>query len=311
MEIVGGFVSRGKGLGRTATLGDQSNGNIKYADVSSSLNSLQDALTEADQLALHRHLTYVYIAADLFTQVALRYLAEQMQTPTTLFDASHCLVLPNPASGPAVLLVGPYDKLSGVLLGMFAVCTLIDQPERLGGASFQLYVLQPMRGPKQASSNEAFANNLQLLDNRPRQLSFDNSTWLTTRWSFIRSALPQYRTTYTYTLQALLHGSGNKGLNVSSQCVFTSMRTRDELLVSFQLPTSTSHSSVFMDSCVPACGAGSYIRDGTRTHHLRTIGELMHIDRADNIPMSREPASLAVPHSAFRLAFVTTCRTLA
>src|SRR5260370_18200865 len=174
MEIVGGFVSRGKGLGRTATLGDQSNGNIKHGYAYNTLNSLQDALTEADQLALHRHLNHVYIATDLFTQVALRYLAEQMQTPATLFDASNCLVLPNPASGPAVLLVGPYDKLSGVLLGRFAVATLIDQPERLGGAPFHLYLLQPIPAPKQASSNEAFANNLQLLDNRPRQLSFDN-----------------------------------------------------------------------------------------------------------------------------------------
>ncbi len=240
MYTVAGFVIIGQLLGSTATLVDETNGNIKHGYNYNTLNSLQDALTEADQLALHRHLNHVYIATDLFTQVALRYLAEQMQTPTTLFDASHCLVLPNPASGPAVLLVGPYDKLSGVLLGQFAAVTLIDQPERLGGAPFQLYVLQPMRGPKQASSNEAFANNLQLLDNRPRELSFDNSTWLTTRWSFIHSALPQYRTTYTYTLRALLHGNGNKGLNVSSQCVFTSMRTGDELLVNFQLPTSAS-----------------------------------------------------------------------
>jgi len=240
MYIVAGFLIIGQLLGSTATLVDETNGNIKHGYAYNTLNSLQDALTEADQLALHRHLNHVYIATDLFTQIALRYLAEQMQTPTTLFDASHCLVLPNPASGPAVLLVGPYDKLSGVLLGRFAVATLIGQPERLGGAPFQLYVLQSMRGPKQASSNEAFASNLQLLDNRPRELSFDNSTWLTTRWSFIHSALPQYRTTYTYTLRALLHGNGNKGLNVSSQCVFTSMRTGDELLVSFQLPTSAS-----------------------------------------------------------------------
>ena len=240
MYTVAGFVIIGQLLGGTATLVDETNGNIKHGYTYNTLNSLQDALTEANQLALHRHLNQVYIATDLFTQAALRYLVEQMQTPTTLFDASHCLVLPNPASGPAVLLVGPYDKLTGILLGRFAAATLIDQPERLGGAPFQLYILQPISGPKQASSNEAFANNLQLLDNRPRQLSFDNSTWITTRWSFIRSALPEYRTTYTYTLRALLHGNGNKGLNVASQCVFTSMRAGDELLVSFQLPTSAS-----------------------------------------------------------------------
>lgn len=238
MYVVTGFVIIGQLLGSTATLIDETNGNIKHGYTYNTLNSLQNALTEAEQLALHRHLNHVYIATDLFTQAALRYLAEQMQTPTTLFDASHCLVLPNPTSGPAVLLVGPYDKLTGILLGRFAVATLIDQPERLGGAPFQLYIVQPISGLKQATSNEAFANNLQLLDKWPRQLSFENSTWLTTRWGFMRSALPQYRTTYTYTLQALLHGNSNKGLNISSQCVFTSMRAGDELLVSFQLPTS-------------------------------------------------------------------------
>jgi len=227
-------------LSSMATITDQASGNIPHGYSFNTLNSLQDALAEADQLALHRHLNRVYIATDQFTQVALRYLAEQVQTPTTLFDASHCLVLPNPADGPAVLLVGPYDKLTGVLLSHFAITTLVDQPKRLGGVPFQLYIVQPIVPSELASSNVGFVNNLQLFYHRAQSFNFNSSTWLTSSWSFIRSASPKYRTTYTYAMKALFNHSGNDGLSVSSQCVSTSMRAGDQLIVSFELPKGTS-----------------------------------------------------------------------
>jgi 4-amino-4-deoxy-L-arabinose transferase-like glycosyltransferase len=226
-------------LGSFAAITDEANGNNPHGYSYNTLNSLEDALAEADQLALHQHLNHVYITTDEYTQAALRYLAEQMQTPTTLFDASHCLVLPNPAAGPAVLLVGPDDKLTDVLLGQFAIATLVDQPKRLGGAPFQLYIVQPMAGSKPNTTNEAFVNNLQLLNNQAQQLRYDNSIWLATHWSFIRSAAPNYRTTYTYTMKALLNGNANDGSTVSSQCVSTSMRAGDQLIVAFQQPKVT------------------------------------------------------------------------
>jgi len=227
-------------LGSTAVLIDEASSNNLHGYSYNTLNSYEDALAEADQLALRRHLNHVYIATDQFTEVTLRYLAEQMQTPTTLFNASRCLVLPDPTDGPAVLLVGPYDKLTGVLLSQFAITTLVDQPKRLGSAPFQLYIVQTIAGPKPTPSNEAFVNNLQLLDNRAQQLSYDNSTWLTMRWRFIRSASPNYRTSYTYAMRALLNDNGNGGLSISSQCVSTSMRTGDQLVVAFQLPKGVS-----------------------------------------------------------------------
>jgi len=227
-------------LGSTAVLIDEASGNNLHGYSYNTLNSYEDALAEADQLALRRHLNHVYIATDQFTEVTLRYLAEQMRTPTTLFNASRCLVLPDPTDSPAVLLVGPYDKLTGVLLSQFAITTLVDQPKRLGSAPFQLYIVQTIAGPKPTPSNEAFVNNLQLLDNRAQQLSYDNSTWLTMRWRFIRSASPNYRTSYTYAMRALLNDNGNGGLSISSQCVSTSMRTGDQLVVAFQLPKGVS-----------------------------------------------------------------------
>ena len=104
----------------TASIVDTASGNFSDRDFPpypyhNDLRSLQHALSEADQLAQQRHLNRVYITTDAATQTALRYLAEQMQTPTTLFDTTNCLVLPNPASGPTVQLVGPYDGLTNAL----------------------------------------------------------------------------------------------------------------------------------------------------------------------------------------------------
>ncbi len=196
------------------------------------LRSLQQALGEADQLAQRRHLNRVYVTTDRATQTALRYLAEEMQTPTTLFDATRCLVLPNPANGPAVLLVGPYDDLTNVLLSQFASATLVDQPARLGGPPFRLFIVTPKVSAPDAQ--EEFAQNLRLMDGRARYLNFNNSSWLVTRWSFLQSAQPRFRTTYSYALTALVNGDSGPG--EQSVCTFTSMGEGDELLVVFNLP---------------------------------------------------------------------------
>src|SRR6266849_8575960 len=223
-------------LGSTAVLIDEASGNNLHGYSYNTLNSYEDALNEADQLATLHHLNHVYIATDQYTQNSLDYLAEQMRTPTTLFNASRCLVLPDPADGPAVLLVGPYDKLTGVLLGQFATSTLIDRPERLGGAPFQLFIVKPITIAL-SQSTSSFLNNLQLLDKRVRHFSYDNSLWLVTHWRLLRSASPGYRTTYTYTMRALLNG--NRGPGISSQCISTSLRPGDQLIVAFQVPRAT------------------------------------------------------------------------
>jgi hypothetical protein len=221
-------------LSSFAGIVDNATGSSSHGYSYNTLNSLEDALTEADQLALHHHLNHVYITTDQYTQAAFRYLAEQLQTPVTLFDASQCLVLPGPTSGPAVLLVGPYDTLTGALLNRFAMATLIDKPARLGGAPFQLYIVRPSGSPMPRTTNEAFVNNLQLLDDQAQQLRFDNSTWLTTRWRFLHSAEPNYRTTYTYTMLERFNTDSNQRSSVSSQCISTSKRAGDQLVVAFR-----------------------------------------------------------------------------
>ena len=46
------------------------------------------------------------------------------------------------------------------------------------------------------------------------------------------------------------------------------------------------------------------IREGTRKPHLSPIGNLMHIDRANQVTVSREATGTADPISAFGLVFV-------
>ena len=160
-------------LGSVAGLVDEVSGNNLHGYSYNTLSSLEEALKKTDQLAILRHLNHVYIASDQYTQTSLDYLAEQTHTPTTLFDASRCLVLPNATTGPAALLIGPDDTLSLALLSHFARATLVSRPERLGGAPFRLYIVQPLPVSTSTPSHEAFVHHLQLLDSQVQQFRFD------------------------------------------------------------------------------------------------------------------------------------------
>ncbi len=197
------------------------------------LSSLQHALAEADQLAAKRRLSRVYITSDAATQTALSFLTEQMHTPATLFDAGKCLVLPGLQTGPAALLVGPYDSLTNALLAHFARATLIAQPARLGGAPFKLYLVDPAASIASATTQTQFGNDLQLLGVQSLPLAVNNASWLVTRWQLLRSASPAQRTTYNYTFSMLPAASAT---TMQATCSLSSMQPGDLLLAAFALP---------------------------------------------------------------------------
>jgi 4-amino-4-deoxy-L-arabinose transferase-like glycosyltransferase len=196
------------------------------------LSSLQHALSAADQLARQRHLARVYITSDAATQTALGFLTEQMHTPTTLFDAGTCLVLPGAEAGPAVLLVGPYDSLTNALLAHFAHATLIAQPARPGGSPFKLYLVDPFPSIASATTQTQFDNDLQLLGVQA-PLAVGNASWLVTRWQLLRSAPSALRTTYNYTFSTLAAAASTA---MQTTCGLSSMQPGDELLAAFALP---------------------------------------------------------------------------
>ncbi len=224
-------------LGSSAAVVDASSGNFNDRAFQpypyhNDLQSLRHALSMADVLAQHEHLSRVYVTTDAATQTAIRYLAEQMQTPTTLFDVTRCLVLPNPASGPAVLLVGPYDTLTTALLAQFATTRLVEHPARLGGNPFSLYVVNTLPLPPSSSTaQEAFTHQLQLLDAHLLLPHVQNMAWAVTRWSLLQPGIPALRTTYNYRFQA----TNSAGQTQTSVCTLTTVHAGDQLLVAFPL----------------------------------------------------------------------------
>ncbi|MGI9057883.1 MAG: ArnT family glycosyltransferase [Ktedonobacteraceae bacterium] len=226
--------------GSTASLLDTTRGINNHIFGYNDLGSLQHALQEADQVAQTHHLNRVYITISLKDDslTALPYLAEQMHTPSTLFDATACLVLPSLASGPAVLLMRSTDTLGVTLLRHFATITLVDKPPLLGTSPFLLYIVTPTLLP--TSTQHGFANHLQLL--APAQLFMQGTTpFLATHWTLLNNAQPGSFKTYTYTVRAKSTTPyiSTKG-TIRSDCLFTAIRAHDQLIASFPLP----HSSV-------------------------------------------------------------------
>ena len=230
----------GQLLGSVASVIDISSGKFDdrtfYIHYRNDLNSLQQAVNEADQLAQQRHLNHVYITTDDSTATALGYLSEQMQTPVTLFSATNCLVLPAPADGPAVLLVGPYDTLTHALLGQYASATLVNEPARPGGKPFHLYVVTPSAAQTAPGTN-AFGNDLQLYKMKTQNLGSNSSSWMVTQWNILRPVQPTLRTTYNYTITA--QPGGNNSSLQPNTCSFTGMRAGDQLLDAMALPNNS------------------------------------------------------------------------
>lgn len=236
-------------MGNVAVLTDEASGTNGHSYAFNTLGSLQAAVSETEQLAHHRHMKHIYIATDQYTQSSLRYLTQQINTSTTLFDAANCLVLPGPAEGPAALLVGPSDALTTLLLKQFATTTLIDRPARLGGQPFQLYIVAPLAVlTSRRASYPLFVHHLRLIDRSAHVVGFKKKAILITRWSVMRSEPPDYRTTYNYLLSASFNGTGKNGQGarnrIESDCASTALRAGDELIVAFTLAKLPAISSL-------------------------------------------------------------------
>ena len=202
------------------------------------LNSLQNALSAADQLAQQRHLGRVYITTDVATQSAFHYLTEGSKTPTTLFDASSCLVLPNPAQGAAVFLVGPYDDLTTAMLTQLSSATLVERLPRLGGSPFSLYVVNSRPANLSAS---AFEGNLQATDQKAAQIKAAGLSWLVSQWQLLRSEAVAHSTTYNYVMHVTSASNGQKTSLGQATCTLSSLQAGDQLLIATHYPKNVSN----------------------------------------------------------------------
>ncbi|HTD18462.1 MAG TPA: glycosyltransferase family 39 protein, partial [Ktedonobacteraceae bacterium] len=222
-------------VGSTASLIDIMHGINNHIFGYNDLGSLQSALHEADQVAQQHRLNRVYITVSTSgydsTSTSLPFLAQQMHTPSTLFDAASCLVLPTPGEGPAVLLIKSSNSMALTLLSRFATTTLIDRPPLLGTSPFQLYIVTPRL--QSSSINSGFIDYL-----RPamqaQQVTIDNSSFLLTSWTMLNNEQPSSFTSYTYILRAKPDLPGT--LAIRSDCLLTSIHAGDQLVTAFRLP---------------------------------------------------------------------------
>ncbi|HEX3640266.1 MAG TPA: glycosyltransferase family 39 protein [Ktedonobacteraceae bacterium] len=213
------------------------------------LRSLHAALTEADQLAQRLHLNRVYISVTgpVPIRSSLDYLSTQMRTPTTVLD-SNCIVLPSTAEGPALMLVKPYSDFINALVtsknfNQYSTATLIGKPSRPGGAPFSLYLVtpKPTHAISHAPSLYQFRHELQL-DPFSQSFLFNHTPWLVTHWSLLRSALPSYNKTYTYSITMTHYSNRTEHKSTTTQCTFRAMRAGDQVLIPF------NQGSLFTDS---------------------------------------------------------------
>lgn len=217
---------------------DSMDGRAPYGASFNTLHDLQAALNEADRLAQARRLRRVYIDTDQYTRSAFTYLAAQMQTPHTVFGGTHCLLLPAPTQGPALMLLGPGDTLDEALLTRFTSATLVGQSARLGGAPFHLYLVPPLTTtPGSASFADTLsADKGQLTDftwSDPAQQNAQPVHLLPTLWTNLRSWSAADGTSYTYHLIAHAAGGGAGDRSSSVNCGFTSLTPGEKLLVPF------------------------------------------------------------------------------
>lgn len=230
----------GQLVGTLAWLQDDAQGFHPNGNTYHSLGDLQNALTAADNAAQIHHVHRIYIDTSFTTDDAFNYLAPQLHTPVTLLSVNdaHCLVFPDVAQGPAVMLFGPTQQLDEALLTHVATATLISEPSYVGGPPFHLYMVQPLSLPQ---SHQSFMNTLAL-----SQSQLGTFTWqdpsapaqppthlLTTFWTSLSAEQTQEDTTYTYRFEA--HSSGNRadGQSSSTACSITHLEPGEQLLVPF------------------------------------------------------------------------------
>lgn len=234
-------------VGSTTWLLDTTSNNTPNTANFNTLQDLQNAIHTADQLAHKHHLRHIYIDTDTRTMDALNYLAQQMQTANTLIDSnnSHCLLLPSPGQGPALMLFGPTRGLDENLLTHFTSTSLIGGSPRLGGSPFHLYMVQPPTATSTPPPTHT-TRALTLEHKRPVVLVWHNSQtpnqpavrMLVTVWHNHAQRNAHSGSWWTYHFTASNAGQRPLAGNSRAQCQLTGLAPDEQLLVPFALPTS-------------------------------------------------------------------------
>jgi hypothetical protein len=237
--VIGQFVSSTAYIFkmREGHFNDRTVQNLPYVN---DLNSMWNAVHQADQLAQKMHISRIYMSMDTNIQPSMSYLGEILHTPTTVFGYENCLVLPAAEAGPAVYLVGPYADHIDTMLHQFASVKLVAQPQRLGGRPFKLYIVTPKAPAAMTTPSKNGTASLQLLDQNIHPMTGQNGNMELTRWSIQREAPIAPRTLYNYQL-SITPTKGAKPITMT--CATTALHKNDQLLATFQLSKDEKVSS--------------------------------------------------------------------
>lgn len=231
MSILIALVILAQSIGSGSTLIDLTTGNFDARSVSphfSDLQSQQNALQDADQLAVRRGIHRIYVMESSDNANAMDYLSQQLKTPVELNNAEHCFVLPAPEAGPVVFLATPNSSLADTMLSNYTNATLVSEPAHLGGEPYKLYILTAK--PLPASLPHTFTHSLQLVSRSAYQLQNANTRWLVSRWKILDTQKAAVRTDYDYTFQV---SPGSASANLA--CHPTATWTGDQLFTTQQL----------------------------------------------------------------------------
>ena len=231
--LMSALLITGQFLGTSASLIETTGGSFDDRTIQSALsytndlNSLWNAVHQADTLAQQRHIPRLFISMDGNIQPAMSYLSATLRTPTTVFGYDDCLTLPASGTGPAVYLIGPYASDLDALLHQFATATLVAQPPRLGGQPFHLYIVTPNATAPQMQA----ATTMRVQD----------KTLAVTRWTIERTAFPSPRMLYNYQFTTPVASQTSQAA-ITTTCAATALHRGDQMIVA--LPVASSATTV-------------------------------------------------------------------
>ncbi|GHO56840.1 ArnT family glycosyltransferase [Ktedonobacter robiniae] len=198
------------------------------------LSSMQSALNEADQFARAHHIQRIYISTTFADGQSLRYLAEQLHTPTTLYGSTMCTVLPGSQAGSVLYIADPRNAIQNQLIQQYTHATLVARPPRLGEQPYNMYLLTAQAEPAPVAGT--FSSNLKALSSSAQVLHTpDNQLqWLSTRWQ-VQQTQPAAARTF-YNTQFLFNPAGLAKDNPT--CQLTALNRGDQIFTQQAISTT-------------------------------------------------------------------------
>ncbi|GHO62374.1 hypothetical protein KSC_012660 [Ktedonobacter sp. SOSP1-52] len=198
------------------------------------LSSMQSALNEADQFAQAHHIQRIYISTTYADGQPLIYLAEQLHTPTTLYDSTMCTVLPGSQAGSVLYIADPRNAIQNQLIQQYTHATLVARPPRLGQQPYNMYQLTAQNEPAPVAGT--FSSNLKALSSSAQVLHTPDNhlQWLSTRWQ-VQQTQPAAARTF-YNTQFLFDPAGSAKDNPT--CQLTALNQGDQIFTQQAISTT-------------------------------------------------------------------------